>query len=57
MAWAELLVFLALASTAQSKRPHVLFLVADDLRPWLRAYGDGDAHSPNIDALARRSLL
>ena len=42
---------------APTAKPHVLFLVADDLRPWLGAYGDADAYSPNIDALAARSLV
>ena len=61
---------------AADARPNVLFLVADDMRPWLgvrpflsprphpcwltactaQAYGDADAHSPNLDALAARSL-
>ena len=34
---------------------NVLFIVADDLRPALGAYGDR-VHSPNIDGLARRSV-
>lgn len=35
---------------ARSPRPQ------DDLRPWLGTYGDRDAHSPHIDALAAKSL-
>ena len=52
------LVLAAVAPGSSTKaKPNVLFLVADDMRPWLGAYGDADAASPNLDALAARSLL
>lgn len=38
-------------------RPNVLFLIVDDLRPELGAYGASHIHSPNIDKLASRSVL
>jgi iduronate 2-sulfatase len=52
-AWLPLL---SSAAASTEKRMNVLFLVVDDLRPWLGAYGERDAHSPHIDALAAKSL-
>lgn len=37
--------------------PNILWLVSEDHSPLLGCYGDPVAHSPNIDALARRSVL
>jgi arylsulfatase A-like enzyme len=50
-----LTVFLSL--TAQSKRPNVLFIAVDDLRPELSCFGQGSIISPNIDKLAEEGLL
>jgi arylsulfatase A-like enzyme len=38
------------------ERPNVLFIAVDDLRPELGCYGVERAHSPHIDALAKRGL-
>lgn len=38
-------------------RPNLLFIVVDDLRPELGAFGAAHMHTPNIDALAARSLV
>ena len=43
------------AGTA-SKRPNVLFLAVDDLRPELGAYGAEHVKSPRIDELARTGI-
>ena len=40
-----------------SKRPNVLFLIIDDLRPNLGCYGDSAAISPNIDRLATEGVM
>ncbi|XP_046579995.1 iduronate 2-sulfatase-like [Haliotis rubra] len=56
---------LLLAVTAAQARMNVLFLVADDMRPELSVFEGKDfpspvhppIHSPNLDALARKSLL
>ncbi len=38
------------------QKPNVLFIAIDDLRPFLGCYGDVNAHTPNIDALAGRGV-
>ncbi|HSB60493.1 MAG TPA: sulfatase [Vicinamibacteria bacterium] len=40
-----------------AKRPNVLLILVDDLKPALGAYGDRLAKSPNIDRLAKRGVL
>ena len=44
------------ACAADGKRPNVLLLCVDDLKPVLGCYGDRLAKSPNIDRLAARGL-
>jgi len=39
------------------KRPNVLFIGVDDLRPELNCYGATHIHSPNIDRLAAEGVL
>ncbi|MBE9518696.1 MAG: sulfatase [Bacteroidetes bacterium] len=39
------------------KKPNVLFLVVDDLRPELGCYGNSGIISPNIDRIADKGLL
>lgn len=38
------------------KKPNILFIAIDDLRPFLGCYGDKNAHTPNIDRLARNGV-
>ncbi len=42
---------------AAQKRPNVLFIAVDDLRPELACYGKQHIHSPNIDRLAASGVL
>jgi len=42
---------------AVSSKPNVLLICVDDLKPVLGCYGDKRIQSPNIDRLAKRSLL
>jgi arylsulfatase A-like enzyme len=41
---------------AVARRPNVLFVAVDDLRPEFRAYGNSYVHSPNLDRLASRGM-
>jgi iduronate 2-sulfatase len=45
-----------LGAALAPRRPNVLFLAVDDLRPELACYGASHVHSPNIDSLARSSV-
>lgn len=38
-------------------RPNILWLVSEDNNPFIGAYGDPNARTPNIDAMAKRGLL
>ncbi|XP_065191322.1 iduronate 2-sulfatase-like [Sycon ciliatum] len=40
-----------------TSRKNVLYIVVDDLRPDLEPYGQGYVHTPNIAALANKSLI
>ena len=42
---------------AAEKKPNILFIAVDDLRPELRAYGAKHIHSPHMDQLAQQGLL
>ena len=56
-----LLVVAAVPARAQNElrpeRPNILWLIAEDMGPELGAYGTPDAHTPNLDRLARRGML
>jgi iduronate 2-sulfatase len=47
---------LAIETTKQERRPNVLLLLVDDLKPALGCYGDTAAKTPNIDRLAARGM-
>jgi arylsulfatase A-like enzyme len=44
-------------AAAPAKRPNVLFIAVDDLRPELHCYGVADMKTPNIDRLAASGVL
>eukprot|EP00118_Oscarella_pearsei_P008951 m.48733 g.48733 ORF g.48733 m.48733 type:complete len:497 (+) comp33920_c0_seq1:244-1734(+) len=50
-------LFLMFAITSAMAKQNVLFIIVEDLRPELGAYGSKGVHTPNIDELAENSLL
>ncbi|PRD48992.1 iduronate-2-sulfatase [Sphingobacterium haloxyli] len=47
---------LSLLLGAQEKKPNILFILVDDLRPAIGAYGDSVAITPNMDKLAAQGF-
>ena len=47
----------AAAGAASPARPNVLYLMADDMRPQLGAYGHAYMRTPHLDALAASALV
>ena len=45
------------AQAADARRPNVLFIAIDDLKPAIGCYGDALAKTPNIDRLAARGTM
>jgi N-sulfoglucosamine sulfohydrolase len=44
------------ATSAEAKRPNVLWLTCEDISPHLGCYGDKDAKTPNLDAFAKQAV-
>ncbi len=44
------------AEAAEIPRQNIVMIIVDDLRPVIGAYGDKNAHTPNIDALAKQGI-
>jgi iduronate 2-sulfatase len=45
------------AAAEESKKPNVLLICVDDLKPLLGCYGDPHAKTPSFDRLAKRSVV
>jgi len=43
--------------TTSLEKPNILWIVAEDMSPVLGCYGHPDARTPNLDALAKESLV
>jgi iduronate 2-sulfatase len=52
-----LLAGASLGRAVEAKRPNVLFIASDDMRPQLGCYGDPTVKSPHLDALAKRGMV
>ena len=48
---------LVLSNEANARKPNVLFIAVDDLRPELGCYGKSQIKSPNIDRLASQGIV
>jgi hypothetical protein len=46
----------ASAAAQGLERPNFMWYVAEDLNPYVGAYGDATARTPNIDRLAREGV-
>lgn len=53
---AALILFVPVSGRADSARPNILLLVAEDLSPRIGAFGDELARTPNLDRLAREGV-
>lgn len=51
------LLLLAASLVSAERRPNILFIIADDLATRLGCYGDPAAITPNLDRLARESVV
>ena len=49
--------FSGLTGALGQAKPNVLIIAIDDLRPALGCFGDKTAITPNIDRLAKRSMV
>ena len=50
------MVFIRTSFNQKTKRPNILLLYMDDLRPELASFGALQIHSPNIDSLAKKGV-
>ena len=50
-------LFSVMGPAQNQRKPNVLFIAVDDLRPELACYGQTEIHSPNIDKLAESGLM
>lgn len=41
----------------ESERPNILWITVEDMSPTLGYLGDSYAHSPNLDRLAKESVI
>lgn len=54
--WMVLPATLAAAGKDLEERPNFLWITVEDMSPNLGCYGDGEARTPHLDALARESV-
>ena len=47
---------LATAQQTVGKKPNILWLVTEDISPYIAAYGDSTAYTPNLDRLAKEGV-
>jgi arylsulfatase A-like enzyme len=53
-----LILFIAISSYAQEKKPNILLISVDDLNDWVGVYGGNpQMKTPNIDKLAEKGMV
>ena len=52
-----LVLFAIQTASAQNDKPNILWITCEDISPDLPIYGDKTAKTPNLDALAKESLV
>ena len=59
LAWIALVFCIAGCESPEisSEKPNIVWLIAEDISPALGAYGDPLARTPNLDALAKKSIV
>lgn len=51
-----ILVFILTGNTFGQQNPNILWLVTEDMSPYLRSYGNTLIHTPNLDSLAANGI-
>ncbi|WP_349351600.1 sulfatase-like hydrolase/transferase [Flagellimonas sp. MMG031] len=51
------LIFLGCVPQKKVSKPNVLWLVVEDMSPYLSFYGNTFTHTPTLDSLARKSII
>ena len=51
------LLLLGCGGPSAAKRPNILFIIVDDLRPELGCYGNAEIQTPHIDRFAREAFV
>jgi arylsulfatase A-like enzyme len=53
-----LILFIAISSCTQEKKPNILMISVDDLNDWVGVYGGNpQMKTPNIDKLAEKGMV
>lgn len=47
----------AKTENGKPRKPNILFIAVDDLKPWVSAYGDPHAKTPGMDKLAKEGIV
>jgi len=56
-AYFNFVAIMLICNVVAAARPNFLLIIVDDLRTTLGCYGDTDAYTPNIDALAKDGIV
>lgn len=51
-----ILLLISLSNYAQQKKPNIVWIVCEDISPFISAYGNKEINTPNIDRLAKEGV-